>query len=62
MSNYRRCLATVFATAGVAGAITLAPVAAAIPECTQTGPTTTLCSTNGSAQLVTSPPVQNGPY
>jgi hypothetical protein len=62
MSNHRRCLATVFATAGAAGAIMLAPVAAAIPECAQTGPTTTLCSTNGSAQLVTSPPIQNGPY
>ena len=28
----------------------------------KTRPNTTLCTTNGSAQLTTSPPANNGPY
>jgi hypothetical protein len=31
----------------------------ATPECIYVGPTTTQCQTNGSAQIVTSPPVNN---
>ena len=62
MLSHRRCFATVFAAAGAAGAIMLAPAAAALPNCTNTGPNTTLCTTNGSAQLTTSPPANNGPY
>jgi hypothetical protein len=37
----------------------MAPVAAAAPQCTNTGPNTTQCQTNGSAQIVTSPPLNN---
>jgi hypothetical protein len=46
---------TAFTTAFTT-ALAAAPVAAAKPECTQTGPTTTQCVTNGSAQITTSPP------
>jgi hypothetical protein len=48
-----------FAAAGACAAIAMAPVATAAPQCTNTGPTTTQCETNGSAQIVTSPPVIN---
>ena len=54
-------LTTVFATAGVSAAIALAPAAQARPECTQTGPNTTQCTTNGSSQITTSPPAMQGP-
>ncbi|MCP9271676.1 hypothetical protein [Mycolicibacterium arenosum] len=47
----------------VGAALLSAPLASAGPQCTQTGPTTTQCETNGSAQIVTSPPnINNGPY
>jgi len=45
--------------AGVAAALVSAPLAAAAPECTNTGPNTTQCQTNGSSQIVTSPPLNN---
>ncbi|MBS1691794.1 MAG: hypothetical protein JST91_06185 [Actinobacteria bacterium] len=46
--------------AGCAGvALALAPAAAATPECTTTAPNTTQCETNGSTQIVTSPPTFN---
>lgn len=48
-----RCAAAVLA---VSATLVVAPVAAAGPKCTKTGPTTTQCETNGSAQIVTSPP------
>ncbi len=54
-----RYLTPFFAAAGVCASIVMAPVAAAAPECTNTGPNTTLCETNGSSQLVTSPPLNN---
>ncbi len=53
------------AALGIGAAIVLgpAPAAVATPNCTQTGPTTTQCETNGSAQIVTSPSnVNNGPW
>ncbi len=52
-------LATLFATAAMCGSVVVAPVAAAAPQCTYTGPNTTQCQTNGSAQIVTSPPANN---
>jgi hypothetical protein len=52
-------LTTLFAVAAACAAVVMAPVAAAAPQCTSTGPNTTLCETNGSAQLVTSPPLVN---
>ncbi len=40
-----------------AALLALAPVAAAQPECIQTGLNTTQCSTNGSTAITTSPPL-----
>jgi hypothetical protein len=52
-------LTLLFAAAGVGVALTMAPVAEAAPQCTSVGPTTTQCQTNGSTQIITSPPLQN---
>lgn len=57
-----RSVTTLFAAAGVCAAVALAPVAAAQPRCTTTAPNTTQCQTNGSAQIVTSPQLQNNWY
>ena len=64
MSSHRRWIATVFATAGTAEMVLLAPAAAAAPDCVQTGPNTTQCSTAGHTQIITSPPPMNnyGPW
>ena len=59
MSKKTRYVTTLFAAAGVFAAITATPVAAAAPKCTNTSPNTTQCETNGSAQIVTSPPPNN---
>jgi hypothetical protein len=61
MSIHTHRLATTFAMAGVACALSFAPSAQARPECTQTGPNTTQCTTNGSSQITTSPPAMQGP-
>ncbi|OBA98611.1 hypothetical protein A5662_16040 [Mycobacteriaceae bacterium 1482268.1] len=51
------------ATAGAFAAIAVAHVAEAAPQCTNTGPNTTQCESNGNAQIVTSPPANNDyPY
>lgn len=52
-----RYLTPLFAAGGAA--MLFAPGAAAVPECTNTGPTTTQCETNGSTQIITSPPPMN---
>ncbi|WP_102143312.1 hypothetical protein [Mycobacterium hubeiense] len=57
MRSTTRYLTPLFAAAGTA--MLFAPVAAAVPECTNTGPTTTQCETNGSTQIITSPPAMN---
>ena len=58
-----RHLGTALTIFCAAAAILTAPTAAAAPECTNTAPNTTLCSTNGSSQIVTSPSVtNNGPF
>jgi hypothetical protein len=54
-----RTFTPLLAVAGVAGAIAMAPIAAAAPECTTVAPNTTQCETNGSAQIVTSPQLNN---
>jgi hypothetical protein len=59
MSSKRFCARVLLAAAAVAAAVAVAPVAAAAPQCTNTGPNTTQCETNGSAQIVTSPPANN---
>ncbi len=54
-----RYLTMLLASAGVVAAVAMAPVSAAAPRCTNTGPNTTQCETNGSTQIVTSPPPNN---
>jgi hypothetical protein len=54
-----RSLTGLLGAAGVCAAIALAPVAVAQPQCTTTAPNTTLCQTNGSTQIVTSPRQNN---
>jgi hypothetical protein len=44
----------------VCASVLIAPAAAAAPpECTNVAPNTTQCETNGSSQIVTSPPANN---
>jgi hypothetical protein len=59
MRTRLRSLTLFSAAAGVCAAIAMAPAAAAAPECTTVAPNTTQCETNGSAQIVTSPQLQN---
>jgi hypothetical protein len=54
-----RALAVPFTVAGIGAALLGAPVAAAAPNCVDTGPTTTQCTTGGSTSIVTSPPAMN---
>jgi hypothetical protein len=58
MRSIIRYTATFFTVLG-ASALIVTPLAAATPDCIYVGPTTTQCQTNGSAQIVTSPPVNN---
>jgi hypothetical protein len=53
-----------FSCGAVAIAISLAaaPTAAAVPVCTNTGPTTTQCERPGNAQINTSPGVTANDY
>ena len=44
---------------GAAVAMGGAPVAAAAPDCTDVGSTMTFCQTNGSTQLIATPPPWN---
>jgi hypothetical protein len=49
--------------AAVISALVLAIPAAAVPQCTDTGPSTTICQTPGHAQITTSPnPAFTNPY
>jgi hypothetical protein len=57
-SNYRY-FASLFAVAAIGASLASAPLAPAAPNCTSTGPNTTQCQTNGSSQIVTSPPANN---
>jgi hypothetical protein len=56
MSGYARYLRALLATASVGAAMLAAAPAEATPTCTNTGPNTTMCQTNGSTQIVTTPP------
>lgn len=62
MTNIVRYLAALLAVPCLA--ILTAPAGSAAPKCTNTSPNTTLCQTNGSSQIVTSPPPMNnyGPW
>jgi hypothetical protein len=59
MRSNNRYFALLFAVAAIGASLTFAPAATAAPNCTSTGPNTTQCQTNGSSQIVTSPPVTN---
>lgn len=59
MRSITRPLTPLLAAGGIGAAIVLAPTAAAAPQCTNVSPNTTQCQTNGSSQIVTSPPVMN---
>jgi hypothetical protein len=49
--------------AAVVAALMLAVPATATPQCTDTGPNTTICQTPGHAQITTSPnPALTNPY
>jgi hypothetical protein len=59
MSGFARHLGAFLATAGIGVALLSAAPAGAAPKCTNTGPNTTQCQTNGSTQIVTTPPATN---
>ena len=59
MRSITRTLVSLLTVGAISAAVVAAPVAAAAPQCTNVGPTTTQCQTNGSSQIVTSPPVIN---
>ena len=59
MSIKTRYFTTLLAAAGACVSIASAPIAAAVPQCTNTGPNTTQCESRGNAQIVTSPPANN---
>ena len=62
MRSITRFITPVVAAGGIAAAVLSAPTAAAAPECTNVGPNTTQCQTNGSSQIVTSPSIDASPY
>jgi hypothetical protein len=49
--------ATAMVMAGLGSALLAAPAASALPECVTTAPYTTQCTTGGSTQIITSPPL-----
>ncbi|WP_029372510.1 hypothetical protein [Mycobacterium sp. UM_WWY] len=59
MSGCARHLGALLATAGMSVAVLTAAPASAVPKCINTTPTTTQCQTNGSTQIVTTPPATN---
>lgn len=52
-----RFIAPALVLAGLGSALVLAPTGSAQPQCVDTGPTTTQCTTGGSNQIITSPPL-----
>jgi hypothetical protein len=62
MSALVPSLAVVTAAAGIVAGIAAAAPAAAVPQCTNTGPTTTQCERPGHAQINTAPPYNNNNY
>ena len=62
MTNIVRYLAALLAVPCLA--ILTAPAGSAAPKCTNTSPNTTQCQTNGSTQIITSPPAMRnyGPW
>jgi hypothetical protein len=50
-------IASATVMAGFGSALLLAPAASALPQCVTTAPYTTQCTTGGSTQIITSPPL-----
>ena len=59
MTKKQRIAAPLLAAFAVAGAVGFAAPASARPDCVNTAPNTTMCTTNGSSSLTTSPPATN---
>ncbi|HZQ32599.1 MAG TPA: hypothetical protein VFB19_12800 [Mycobacterium sp.] len=62
MSAFSLPIAVLAAAAGAVVSIALAGPAAALPQCTNTGPMTTQCERPGNAQINTAPPANNNNY
>lgn len=50
-------LASAVTVLGLGSALVVAPTASALPQCVTTAPWTTQCTTGGSNQIITSPPL-----
>lgn len=50
-------IAAAITVAGLGSALLVAPAASALPQCVTTAPYTTQCTTGGSNQIITSPPL-----
>jgi hypothetical protein len=57
MAEKHGVIASATVLAGLTCAVLLAPTASALPECVNTAPYTTQCTTGGSTQIITSPPL-----
>jgi hypothetical protein len=57
MPSRFRLIGPAVVIAGLGSALLLAPTGSAQPQCVSTGPTTTQCTTGGSNQIITSPPL-----
>jgi len=62
MSAFLPSLVVSSGAAAIVMAMVSAPAATAIPECTNTGPTTTQCERPGNVQINTSPSVTTYNY
>jgi hypothetical protein len=62
MSALIPSIAVITAAAGVVVGIAAAAPVGAVPECTNTGPTTTQCERPGNAQISTAPPYNTNNY
>jgi hypothetical protein len=62
MSAFLPSLAMSCGAVAIVMAVAAAPAATAVPECTNTGPTTTQCERPGNVQINTSPGVTANDY
>ena len=62
MMRQPRYFTPLLVAVGLSTAVLAAPVAAAAPECVNTGPTTIQCQNQGNAQISTSPQVSSNDF
>lgn len=62
MSTSYLIFAPPLAAFALSAAVLFAPSGSAVPQCTNVSPQTTVCATNGSNQIVTSPPPMDFGY